>query len=392
MSFYETEYLEKQIGEVKGLAVGISRGLRDLERSGVARPRKRERRPADTLVKAACCELLRKSEIKGNGRISFQETGVDAAQRLYPGNERVLEIVARAAVNPATTTTAGYASELVQTELIDFLASAEQPSAFSQLASKALTIGISGAVKVPSRVYPLTLVGGWLAEAAPKPVYQVPLTSVSLSPSKLVAMCAWSEELARASLPDIERVVADSLQHDLSGLLDTALLDASAATSVRPAGLFAGATSVTPTAPAGVVTPAEAMLTDLQNLYEAVATGAPDANVVLIANPSQAIRLRLAGVENVIASGYMTAGNVGAVDAGGVVVMGGGIRFLASTDATVHMDSAPTAIGTAGSPNTIAAPTVSLWQADMIALRSVLMTSWKLRRSGATALASSVNW
>ena len=38
-------------------------------------------------------------------------------------------------------------------------------------------------------------------------------------------------------------------------------------------------------------------------------------------------------------------------------------------EATVHMDTAPAQIGTAGTPNVIAAPTVSAFQSDLILLR-----------------------
>ena len=83
------------------------------------------------------------------------------------------------------------------------------------------------------------------------------------------------------STPSIESVVRNVLQHDLSELLNTALLDSSAATSLQPAGLFASATSVT----ASTATPlSEAMITDLGALAAAVSTNAPDAQPVFIAN------------------------------------------------------------------------------------------------------------
>ena len=42
-------------------------------------------------------------------------------------------------------------------------------------------------------------------------------------------------------------------------------------------------------------------------------------------------------------------------------------------------------IGVAGSPNTVAAPTKSLWQSDLLSIRLVLEASWALRTSGGLA-------
>jgi hypothetical protein len=188
-------------------------------------------------------------------------------------------------------------------------------------------------------------------------------------------------------------VVREALAHDLNGLLDTAAFDASAATSVRPAGLFASATAVTPTTPAGQITVAEAMITDLQSLAGAVSDGAPDADVVFVVNPSQALRLApVVGADRVIPTGYVAAGTVGALDAGAVATMLGDLAFQASIEAAVHMSDAPAAASIPGSPNAISAPLVSLFQADLIGLRSVLKAAWKLRRSGASALATGVAW
>ena len=110
-------------------------------------------------------------------------------------------------------------------------------------------------------------------------------------------------------------------------------------------------------------------------------------------NPAQALRLTLnSPAFGVISSGYMTAGTVGAIDANSVVTMLGDLQFLASSNATLHMSDTPTALSVTGSPNTIAAPVSSAFQMDLIALRSTLYVSWAKRRTGATALATSVTW
>jgi hypothetical protein len=55
-------------------------------------------------------------------------------------------------------------------------------------------------------------------------------------------------------------------------------------------------------------------------------------------------------------------------------------------------DTTPLAIGTAGTPATVAAPARSLFQTDSIALRMIMDVNWTLRRSGVVAWTSSVTW
>jgi len=67
--------------------------------------------------------------------------------------------------------------------------------------------------------------------------------------------------------------------------------------------------------------------------------------------------------------------------------------FNASDTATLHMeDTTPLAIGTAGSPNTVAAPVRSLYQTDSLAIRMTWDLNWAMRRTGVIAWTSSVTW
>jgi hypothetical protein len=388
---FEIDILERKLDEVKSVAVGVSRGLRDLQRSTPHGKEKPGRRPGDLLVAAACCELLRKTAVTPTGPRYVEDTA-DVAQRLYASDRDVADFVQRAAVDPARTDTAGWAAELLVISVADFLTATEAPGAFAQLLGRCLTVAVGGTVKVPSRSHPLQLCGAWLGEGGAKPVYALSLTSINLAPSKLVALSVWSEDVGSMSTPSIEAVVRDALQHDLGALLDTTLLDTNAATSLRPAGLFNGATAVT----ASTATPlTDAMLADLGALAAAVSTGAPDARPLFIMNGKQGLRLGIQapGFGDAIVSNYMPAGSVGAIDANAVVMMLSGIQFLSSISATVHMSdpALPIATGPQGTA-VIAAPTTSLFQQDMIGLRSVLRASWAKRRSGATALATGVTW
>ena len=194
----------------------------------------------------------------------------------------------------------------------------------------------------------------------------------------------------------IEQILREVLAHDLTALLDTALLDSAAASATKPAGLWNGATAVTASA---ATPPSEAMIADLKGLAAAVSSGNPDARVVYVANPQQALRISLTAPEysNVIVSGYQTANSVGAIDTNAVALLVSQPEFALSRNASLHMeDTAPLALvsGTAQPPTLaqIATPARSMFQEDAVALRCVLRTGWAKRRSGATALASSVVW
>ena len=164
-----------------------------------------------------------------------------------------------------------------------------------------------GVIKIPSRTSPQVLSGAWLAEGSAKPVYQGSLTATDLTPYKLAALSGFTEEMLNST--QIEQILREVLSHDLTALLDSALLDATAASATRPAGLFNGATAVTASA---ATPPSEAMMVDLKALAAAVSTGNPDARVVYVTNPAQAIRVNITSPtkpDNVITSGYMAAGS-----------------------------------------------------------------------------------
>ena len=287
--------MERAIARQTDLLESVKSNLISLQRDR----RRRQLRPSEVMVRAAAVTLLRR-EVRPNQL----ETTQDAVARLYNGCAATLAYLQRAATNPANTGTPTWAQELVGVAVADFLASDMAASAFTQLAERALSVSLppgTGILKIPGRASPPALSGAWIAEGGAKPVYAGAGTSTSLTPYKLAALSAFTEEMLTTS--EIELIVRDVLAHDLPALLDTALLDATAASAVRPAGLFNGATSVT----ASTATPlSEAMLADLRGLHAAVATNNANAQTIFVANPAQAISIGITAPEyaNLIVSGY----------------------------------------------------------------------------------------
>jgi HK97 family phage major capsid protein len=197
---------------------------------------------------------------------------------------RLLET--RAAVSP--TTTASF-SALMSRTIADFLDSLTPASAGAALLGQGLqlTFGSNVSISVPAFVAAAANVG-WVDEGAPVPVRQLNvLGGPMLQPDKLAALCALSNEMLSGS--NAEVLVRDALTQSAALALDTALLDANASTSARPAGLRYGISTLT----ASVLTDrTEAMLADIATVAGGVAP-AGNAPIVLIAGPVRAMTLRL---------------------------------------------------------------------------------------------------
>jgi HK97 family phage major capsid protein len=324
----------------------------------------------------------------------------------------IFDVVCRAATAPATTTTSGWASQLVTTAYAQFQELLLPASVYPGLSTRGLRLafGRNGVISIPTRAATPTIAGAFVLEGNPIPVKQGAFSAQTLTPKKLGVITTLTREIAEYSNPAIEGLLRNAIQEDTSVALDTVLLDATAASSTRPAGLRNGVTVITATSGGGFA----ALVGDIKALVGALIT-ASNGNVrnpVWLMNPVQSIAISLtqnAGGDfpfaaeinggrfqgyPVIQSSTVTAGMVILLDADDFVsVEGDAPRFDVSDQAVLHMeDSSPTAIGTAGSPATVAAPARSLWQTDSLALRMVMQCNWTLRRAGTLAWTQSVTW
>jgi HK97 family phage major capsid protein/HK97 family phage prohead protease len=324
----------------------------------------------------------------------------------------VLGHVMRAASAPADTTTTGWASQLVQTDVRGFMDVLYPMSVYPGLASRGQRLGFgrAGQITIPTWSSTPSIGGSFVAEGAPIPVRQGALTSVSLGPKKLGVITVYTREIATYSNPTIEGLLRSRIQAQTSQAIDSILLDATVASSVRPPGLRAGVAALTATTGGGF----NALVGDLKQLLGALVTGSAGnlRSPTWIMNPAQAISIALTqnagglfpfqgAIEGgsfygypVIQSGSVTAGMVIIVDAADFVsVEGDAPMFTVSAEATLHMeDTTPLAIGTVGSPATVAAPVRSTFQTDCIALRMIMPLNWSLLRTGTLAWTQAVTW
>lgn len=329
----------------------------------------------------------------------------------YQGDE-ITGAVLKTAVNPALTSVAGWAQELVQTSYIGFLDRLVPNFIYPALsgAGAKYTFGPgAGNIKIPTRTTSQTLAGAWVGEGSPKPVKRASFSSVTLSPFKLAVISTFSEEMALYSTPAIEGIIRQGMQDDTGIALDSFLIDANAASSSRPAGLLNGVSPLTATA-AGTAT--EKMIADLKQLVAAIIAAGGGRNIVILLNPAQAMGLGFAQTTtgdflfssvdeagakfNVrfITSLTVPAGRVIAIDAADFATATGDTpRFAVSNEATLHEeDTTPLALSATGSPNTVAAPMRSLFQTDTIAIRMTIYVTWAMRRTGMVQTIASVGW
>jgi HK97 family phage prohead protease/HK97 family phage major capsid protein len=319
----------------------------------------------------------------------------------------------KAASAPAMTNVTGWAAELAQQVYGDFLQLLSPSTVMPSLANLglALTFGQAGKIVIPARAATPSLAGSFVGEGAAIPVRQGAFTTIAIVPKKLGVITTYTREMNEHSIPAIEGILRDSVSLDTGTAIDTVLLDANPATSIRPAGLRNGVSGLTPTAGGGF----NALVGDIKQLAGALltATAGHIRNGVFLINPQQALSISLTQPPaaatalfpfadevaanrlrsfKLIVSGNVPLGMVIALDAADFVTAGAeSPRFEVSDQATLHMeDTAPTDI-TGGTPSP-ATPVKSMFQTDSLALRLVWPLNWTLRRTGMVSWLTGVTW
>jgi HK97 family phage major capsid protein len=286
-------------------------------------------------------------------------------------------------------------------------------SIYPKLAAKggSFTFGRNGTISLPSRNTTATVGGAFFLQGAAIPVKQGAFTAITLTPKKMGVITTLTREITEHSTPSIEGIVRQAILEDTALAIDTILVDANAATTIRPAGLKNGATVVTPTAGAGIT----ALIGDLRGLTSSLIT-ASKGNLrapVWIMNPGDALAAQLtqaaAGgdfpfmddITNgtlmgypVITSTTIAPDSMILMDAADFISATGDTpRFDVSDQAVLHMeDSNPQQISTVGTPATVAAPVRSLWQTDTIGIRMIMDINWAMRRTGMVHTVTTMTW
>jgi HK97 family phage major capsid protein/HK97 family phage prohead protease len=367
---------------------------------------KKEIKPFDHLVRSALVTAVSRAQTRNPLDVLKERYGEDV------NTKAVFDIVTRAASAPALTTTTGWAAELVQTAFLDMLETLMPMSVYPGLSGRGpkFTFGRNGIVSIPARTTSTTVAGSFVAQGAPIPVRQGAFTATTLTVKKMGVITSFSREMAEHSTPAIEAVLRQAIVEDTSVAIDTILLDATAASATRPAGLRNGVTGATATTGGGLA----ALVGDVKALAGALITGSNGhlRDPVWIMNPIQVLSIQFQTnatgqfiFQDEIAQGRfrgyplyqsttVPSGTVLLLDAADFFsATGDAPVFNASDTATLHMDdTTPLALSAAGAPNTVAAPIRSLYQTDSLAIRMTWDLNWAMRRTGVVAFVSSVTW
>ena len=404
---------EKSLGQQSedgGRTVVVTRGTGQRQEVQQLRPfslPKKKVEPIELLVRAGTVQLFAHLHRKPIDAVMREIYGDDEATRA------VLDWATRAATAPAMTTVTGWAAELVQQIVTDFMQTLMPKSVFPRLSTLGLSLefGRNGRIIVPTRSITPTIAGSFVGEGQPIPVRQGAFTSQTLTPKKMAVITTWTREIDEHSVPAIEGLLRDAISQDTAISLDSILLDSNPATLIRPAGILNGITGLTPTAGGGFT----ALVGDIKQLTGALLTGTK-GNVrspAWLMNPQQVNSIGLTAAPGagvfpfreeisagnlggwpIIDSGTIPLGEVIAIDAADFVAAGGEApRFEISDQATLHMeDTTPLEIVGGADPGTPANPVRSLWQTDSLALRLILPINWTIRRPGVVAYVSGVTW
>jgi HK97 family phage major capsid protein/HK97 family phage prohead protease len=322
----------------------------------------------------------------------------------YPGHEATA-LITKADQTIGTTTVAGWASEIVQTAYADFLQALIGYSVYPDLRSRGIGLSFDGVgtVSIPSRTAG-GAGGGFVAEGSPIRVGRITTAATTMTAKKLGVIVPFSRELAKRSTPAIEALVRQAILEDTGAILDAALLDATASSTARPAGLLNGVSATATGFGGGDY---QAVLEDFQALMAPFISANAADNITVIMNPAQGLRMSMmAGPGNtgfswqgairdrvtIIESTRATAGRLIAIrNSDFCTALGDAPEFDVSEQATVHMeDTTPLEI-VAGTPTT-ADPVRSFYQTATIGVRMLMDVSWLMRRSGMVQWINGTSW
>jgi hypothetical protein len=308
------------------------------------------------------------------------------------GDDSRAALYLRAAVSP-TATAQGYPS-LPSYEVLPMLAPA---AASMRLLRKGREISLEGVNSVLLAGIPFT---GWpptpvfVGEGMPAPVIFANSGQLRLGPvRKILIAAALTSELESASGDTAQRMISDAFSLATEQSMDFALFGSQADDGTTPQGLLH---NVTPIVAGTGSTGAEAIAADIGDIAEAISNaGFNSDDMTIITTPRLAAVLKtLVGAlfnYEIMSSKAIPSGTViGIVTDALMYGYDGSAQVEVSRETSMHFEStAPLPI--VGSPAVPAAPTLSGFQMDQIAVRVRAKACW-LTQPGGIAFKQSVSW
>jgi Phage capsid family len=311
----------------------------------------------------------------------------EVALTLWPNDKTLHYVVTRAASNPATTFTPGWAAELVRRITADTVDALGTASGAADVLRQCLVLDWNGAgiISAPGFVASASY-SGFVKEGDPIPVWSLALGPAQLSPYKLASISALTREMVESS--NAEALISDCLTRSAGLALDAAFFDSNAAVpNTRPAGIRNGIAALGPSANADVFA---AVAEDISSVINAVAAVGGKGPYILVAGPGRVASLNLrfvtqasadpANPSTIIPVASTAVGNdlIAIAPKAIVAALSPDPEIETANAATLVMDSAPGAAGTMG-------PEKNMFQAESLAVKSRWPVSWALRDPRAVA-------
>jgi hypothetical protein len=316
------------------------------------------------------------------------EGAANYAKRTWPDDRTALEIIQRATVSPASTTSLTTFNATRISSLTDILGPSTAAAAIFRTAM-AVAFDNYQQVWVPGVAASATNVA-FVLQGNPIPVEQYDLSGgVTLTAgTKIGFISAITRELVEGS--NAEAVVSAKMREDFTLGLETILLDATAGTATRPAGLRYNVNKTTAATGGGI----SALAGDLSTLGAKVAAVGGN-EIMFVAAAKEAIRAKCLLPSSfpypILPSGGLSDGTLVAIAPRALCVASTDARLDVRKEGVLVMDTAPSAFSTAGTPNTVAAPIRSVWQSDCVAIRLLADCVWGWRGAG-IAWTDTVTW
>lgn len=409
----EVEALEKHIGRLTKMEKSMVKTARPAEEDqrntgdvtkGVQVRAKNTQKlePGIAFARAAKCLAL--------GHLEHRDA-IQIAKSLYEGHDQIInttmQLVTKAAVAPAMTSTPAWAGNLVGAEtsaFADFIEYLRPQTILGRFGQG----GIPSLRTVPFRVPLVGQTSGgdgyWVGEGQAKPLTSFDFSRTTLEPLKVANIAVASMEVVRDSSPAADAIIRDQLAAALRERLDIDFIDPTkvAVPGVSPASILNG---VSGTPSSG--NDAEAVRTDVSAVFGAfiAANNAPTAGVwimgattalslSMMTNPlgqSEFPGISMSGGTfqgmPVIISENVPTGVVALVNTSDIYLGDeGGIDLSMSTEASLQMDNAP------DNPTTATTVLVSLWQRNLVGFRAERSINWARRRASAVAYLTGVAW
>lgn len=334
---------------------------------------------------------------------------VQIAKMVYPGDEKLISsLVNKAPVSAANTLSPTWAGNLINEGGIafaDFVEYLRPMSLLGRISDRLRRLPFDTPVLIQSS-------GGsasWTKEGEAKPVTSWGYTRTKLTPLKVTAIAAATQETLMRASAAADALLRDELARAISATIDmTFMSDIAAVTDESPAGILAGTAPLTLSSG----TDSDAVRSDVSSFLNAYVNASLSlAGAFWVMPERMAIALSL--MQNPLGQSafpgvnfeggtffglpvYVTSyadtdsnGSAIALIKGDEIFLGdeGGIQVSMSDQASLLMDSAPTMNSTTPTP----AQLVSLWQTNSVGFRVERYLNFSKRRAQAVAWGR-VNW